>query len=347
MENKLILTKIQQILVILNKYNLINSFENMNEITKWVSKLNNLQINNLLSLNIDPNLIKFDTKLLINKDLLNTNDYLKRINAFISIKNAEGWYHLFDNMLNPDFLNSNKFYQDIETLKRAKCAQTPLWIIGEKTFIDSPYHDEDFDLLITATNSNKELGHILSEVIATVISNDDSINSKHHKTDLNIIVKYGSEVLQGPYSYPKASIGYLAINKVSLNDPYHIENMELLANNSDIGNFLYPIMTNEQVINKPYYRRIIEEMIEYKNNEHYAFMLCCYTVGFEKAKLACYIDQLHLEREISRLYNIDEILKKIDEKLNTVDGNYHEITRYEIEAKDNKKKLIKLKFFNK
>lgn len=347
MENKLILTKIQQILVILNKYNLINSFENMNEITKWVSKLNNLQINNLLSLNIDPNLIKFDTKLLINKDLLNTNDYLKRINAFISIKNAEGWYHLFDNMLNPDFLNSNKFYQDIETLKRAKCAQTPLWIIGEKTFIDSPYHDEDFDLLITATNSNKELGHILSEVIATVISNDDSINSKHHKTDLNIIVKYGSEILQGPNSYPKASIGYLAINKVSLNDHYHIENMELLANNSDIGNFLYPIMTNEQVINKPYYRRIIEEMIEYKNNEHYAFMLCCYTVGFEKAKLACYIDQLHLEREISRLYNIDEILKKIDEKLNTVDGNYHEITRYEIEAKDNKKKLIKLKFFNK
>ena len=347
MENKLILTKIQQILVILNKYNLINNFENMNEITKWVSKLNNLQINNLLSLNIDPNLIKFDTKLLINKDLLNTNDYLKRINAFISIKNAEGWYHLFDNMLNPDFLNSNKFYQDIETLKRAKCAQTPLWIIGEKTFIDSPYHDEDFDLLITATNSNKELGHILSEVIATVISNDDSINSKHHKTDLNIIVKYGSEILQGPNSYPKASIGYLAINKVSLNDPYHIENMELLANNSDIGNFLYPIMTNEQVINKPYYRRIIEEMIKYKNNEHYAFMLCCYTVGFEKAKLACYIDQLHLEREISRLYNIDEILKKIDEKLNTVDGNYHEITRYEIEAKDNKKKLIKLKFFNK
>lgn len=347
MENKLILTKIQQILVILNKYNLINSFENMNEITKWVSKLNNLQINNLLSLNIDPNLIKFDTKLLINKDLLNTNDYLKRINAFISIKNAEGWYHLFDNMLNPDFLNSNKFYQDIETLKRAKCAQTPLWIIGEKTFIDSPYHDEDFDLLITATNSNKELGHILSEVIATVISNDDSINSKHHKTDLNIIVKYGSEVLQGPYSYPEASISYLAIDKVSLNDPYHIENMELLANNSDIGNFLYPIMTNEQVINKPYYRRIIEEMIEYKNNEHYAFMLCCYTVGFEKAKLACYIDQLHLEREISRLYNIDEILKKIDEKLNTVDGNYHEITRYEIEAKDSKKKLIKLKFFNK
>lgn len=347
MENKLILTKIQQILVILNKYNLINSFENMNEITKWVSKLNNLQINNLLSLNIDPNLIKFDTKLLINKDLLNTNDYLKRINAFISIKNAEGWYHLFDYMLNPDFLNSNKFYQDIETLKRAKCAQTPLWIIGEKTFIDSPYHDEDFDLLITATNSNEELYCKLSEVIATVISNDDSINSKHHKTDLNIIVKYGSEILQGPNSYPKASIGYLAIDKVSLNDPYHIENMELLANNSDIGNFLYPIMTNEQVINKPYYRRIIEEMIEYKNNEHYAFMLCCYTVGFEKAKLACYIDQLHLEREISRLYNIDEILKKIDEKLNTVDGNYHEITRYEIEAKDNKKKLIKLKFFNK
>ena len=347
MKNELNLTKTQQILVVLNKYNLLISFGNLGEIINWISELNSLQISNLLSLNIDPDSIKFDTNLLINKDLLNTNDYLKRINALISIKNAEGWYHLFDNMLNPDFLNSDKFYQDIETLKKAKCAQTPLWIIGEKTFIDSPYHDEDFDLLITATNSNEELYCKLSEVIATVISNDDSINSKHHKTDLNIIVKYGSKILQGPNSYPKASIGYLAINKVSLNDPYHIENMELLANNSDIGNFLYPIMTNEQVINKPYYRRIIEEMIEYKNNEHYAFMLCCYAVGLEKATLACYINQLHLKREISRLYNIDEILKKIEEKLNTVDGNYHEITRYEIESKDNKKKLIKLKLLKK
>lgn len=323
----------KQILEILNKYNLMRCFENENDIDTWISKLNQLQVNNLLNLKIEPSLIKFDTELLIDKNLLNVTDYEDRVAALVSIENADGWYHLFDAMLNPDFLNSPKFYQDIETLKRAECAQTPLWIIGEKTFIDSPYHDEDFELLVTAKNdSNRELDFILWQVIATIAGNADSIKSKYHRDDLKRIMKYGSEALQMPYTYPESSMSNLAVNAVSLNDPYHTENMEILANNIDIGNYLYPIMTDKKTIKKPYYRRIIREMIEHKDNIPYVFMLCCYAEGLEKAGLSKRLNEAFLEHRIAENYDLNEILNKIDEKLNIVDGTYRDITRYELET---------------
>lgn len=341
----------KQIIETLNNYDITETFENMEEFNNWFSKLNELQIRNILSLNLDPDLIKFDTELLINLDLLNTVDYLKRVKALVSIKNAEGWYHLFDRMLNPDFLNSPKFYQDIEILKRAESAQTPLWIIGEKDFIDSPYHDEDFELLVTAKdNSERKLDFVLSEVIATVAGNIDSIKSEYHKTDLETIVKYGSDVLQTPHSYPEHSISYLAINKVSLNDRFHLENMELLANNPEIGNYLYPIMTNEEVINKPFYRRIIEEMIEHKDNKYYAFMLCYYAIGYKAARSAQFLEELGFDYQIEKEYDFEELLKKIDEKLNVIDDEFREVSVYELETSktiEQPKSLIKRIFSKK
>lgn len=348
-ENKLMFKK--NIIEILNKYDIIEIFENVEEYNNWFSKLNELQIRNILSLNIDPELIKFDTELLINLDLLNTTDYLKRVEILVSIKNADGWYHLFDRMLNPDFLNSPKFYQDIETLKRAESAQTPLWIIGKKDFIDSPYHDEDFELLVTAKDtSERKLDFVLSEVIATVVSNIDSIKSKYHKIDLETIVKYGSSVLQTPHSYPEHSISYLAVNKVSLNDIFHLENMEILANNPEIGNYLYPIMTNEEVINKPFYRRIIEEMIEHKDNKYYAFMLCYYAVGYKAAKSAQFLNEHNFDFEISKNYDYADLLKIIDEKLNIIDGEFKEGSVHELgtsKPKEKHKSLIKRMFSKK
>ena len=169
-ENELLCQK--QIIDVLNKYGLVDSFNDIGDLNIWISKLNKLQISNLLSLNIDSGVIKFDHELLINLDLLNTTDYEKRVQALVSIENADGVYHLFDKMLNPYFLNSPKFYQDIETLKRAESAQYPLWIIGENDFIDSPYHDCDFELLVTVKdNSEQKLDFVVREVIATIAGN--------------------------------------------------------------------------------------------------------------------------------------------------------------------------------
>lgn len=320
----------------LKKYNLLNTFSSKAELYKWLIGLNQLEKNNILSLNVEPTSIKFNLKLLINRNLLNTLDYNKRIRELISIKNAEGWYHLFDRMLELEFLNSGKFYQDIETLKRAKCAQTSLWIIGDYTFINSPYHDEDFELLVTSKdNSGKDFDYVVWDSIATVAKSYDSIYSKYgyHRKDLQTIVKYGATALQMSGTYPESGINKLAIHPISLKDKYHLENMEILAQNQEIGNFLYAVMASPIAIKKRNYRDIIREMVEHKNNISYVFLICYYAIGEKGAIDAQNILEHNYFYEIKTTYNIDELLEKVDEKFNVVDGEVKDITVYEIENK--------------
>ena len=317
----------------LKKYDIVDTFLSSEELNKWISELCDLEIKNILSLNIEPGSIKFDSELLINKNLLNTFDYIKRVETLVSIENAEGWYHLFHRMLRPEFLNSEKFYQDIEILKKAKCAQIPLWIIGESSFINSPYHDEDFNLLVTSRDSSDDNSdYLVWDAIATVAENDDSIHSSYHRQDLQTIIRYGSKSLQTSHSYPEGSINNLAVNAVSLKDNYHPENMEILAQNTEIGNFLYAVMTDSDAIKRSDYRRIIREMVDNKSNISYVFLVCYYAIG-EKAIDAQNIILHNYYLEIVSSYNIDELLKKIDEKLKlnvVIDGKIKEETIYEI-----------------
>lgn len=353
-KNEVTNLNIEKIIKQLEKYNILDFSLSEEELEKWLLSLNDLEIQNILSLNINPQNIKFSSKLLIDKNLLNTSDYLKRVEALVSIKNAEGWYHLFDNMLRPEFLYSEKFYQDIETLKRAECAQTPLWIIGESTFINSKYHDEDFELLVTAKDTcGNKLDYVVWDNIATIAGNEDSINSEYHRQDLQTIVKYGSESLQTSYSYPEGSISYLAINPVSLQDNYHLENMEILAQNIEIGNFLYAVMTDENAIKKDNYRRIIREMIENKDNIGYVFLVCYYAVG-EKAIDAQNVLVYNYYHEIKSYYDINELLEKVDEKINVINGDCNEQLVYEIgvseykqEQTNSKIKILIKKIFGK
>ncbi len=336
---------VEDIVKQLKKYNIFLSKEELND---WILGLNNLEIHNILSLDVEPEYIQFDGKLLIDRNLLNTLDYNNRVKALVSIKNAEGWYHLFDKMLTPEFLNSDKFYQDIETLKRAKCAQTPLWIIGESDFINSPYHDEDFELLVTAKDtSGEDFDYVVWDAIATVAKNYDSINSDYHKQDLQLIVKYGSKALHMSDMYPKSSIHCLAINPISLKDDYHLENMEILAQNMEIGNFLYAVMINKDAIQGRNYRTIIREMVENKNNISYVFLVCYYAIGEEATVRVQNILSRNYFYEIKRSYNIAELLKKVDERINVIDGEFKEIISHEIECHDTeeniKNEVVKIK----
>jgi len=336
-----------QIIKQLKKYDITSTFPSQEDLDKWVSNLNELEINNILSLNIDSKNIKFSKELLIDKNLLNTSDYIKRVEALVSIKNAEGWYHLFDRMLRPEFLYSNKFYSDIETLKKAECAQTPLWIIGEPEFINSPYHDEDFELLVTAKDtSGKQFDYVVWDAIATIAGNADSIKSEYHRQDLQTIVKYGAKSLQLSHSYPESCINYLAINPISLKDQYHLENMEILAQNTEIGNFLYAIMTDSKTIKSLNYRRIINEMVENKENMHYVFLVCYYALG-QKAVDAQNIVHYNYYYDLKYYHNLKELLKQVEEKLNIIDSDYKDVTVYEIEDQDKQKSLIKRIFSKK
>lgn len=310
----------QSIVDKLFKYDLLGEFSSTKEMLKWISKLNKQQTKNILSLNIDREIIKFDTKLLINENLLNTDDYLNRVNTIVSIDNAKGYEHLFKYLVTPEFLKSEKFYKDIETLKRADCAQKPLWIIGEPDFINSPYHDEDFELLVTAKdNSDKKLDSIVQEAIATIAECDNSIKSGYHKVDLNTVMKYGSKALQLTHSYPESGINILATNPVSLKSKYHLEDMKILAENQEIGNFLYAVMTDSRVVKRKNYRKIVKEMVDNKDNKEYVFLVCYYAIGEEKTKFAQYINDFYDFNLNRHTEDIPGVLKSIDKKINSDD----------------------------
>lgn len=125
--------------------------------------------------------------------------------------------------------------------------------------------------------------------------------------------------------------------------------MEILANNVEIGNYLYPLMTNEEVINKPYYRRIIHEMIEHKDNKHYAYLLCYYAVGPNKTKQAQYINECFFDYDILYKYDINELLRLVDDKLNVIDTEFKDVNQKEITTskKEEKTKSLIKRIFKK
>lgn len=260
---------LKQIIKQIKKYELTEIFPDTQEFKKWVSKLNNTQINNFLGLDIDLEEIRKLRYLLINDNLLNSQDYKQKVTAISTLKNGDGCWHLFSVICNPNFLNSKNFYKDIKMLSKADTARYGLWILGEDTFINSKYHDEDLKLLVETHDTNKDnpLDFVVSDAIATVASNIDSIKSPHHRTDMKLIATVGSDFLQTSHSYPKHSLNNLAIDKVSLTDKYHSENMQILISNPIASEFLYIIMTDINFVKGKNYRKEVEALANAKSKK--------------------------------------------------------------------------------
>lgn len=258
---------LKQITKQIKKYELVDSFTDEQEVEKWILKLNQTQIDNFINLDIDLKEIKNLKHLLINSDLLNCKDYQQKVEAISKLKNGHGCWHLFDNICNPNFLQSKNFYKDIEMLSKADTARYGLWILGKDDFINSPYHDEDLKLLVETHDINIEnpLDFVVSDAIATVAGNIDSIKSPYHRADIRLIANSGSNCLQTSSSYPKDSINNLAIDKVSLKDIYHFENMQILATNPIASEFLYMIMTDSNFVNGENYRKEIKALLTAKS----------------------------------------------------------------------------------
>ena len=258
---------LKQIIEQIKKYELTESFSDVEEFKKWASKLNSVQINNFLSLDIDLEEIRNLRHLLINSDLLNCKDYKQKVDAISTLKNGDGCWHLYSNICSTNFLKSKNFYKDIEMLSKADTARYGLWIIGKDTFINSPYHDEDLKLLVETHDPNKDkpLDFVVSDALATVASNLDSIISPYHQADMELIATSGSDCLQMSNSYPEHSLNNLAVNKVSLADKYHLENMQILATNPIASEFLYIIMTDPNFIKGKNYRKEVDALVNAKS----------------------------------------------------------------------------------
>lgn len=253
----------------IRKYNLEKAFDTPKDFDKWLNNLSAKQIKNFNSLAVEPSEIQFPVSFLIDEDLLNCDDYNNRIIAMSKIRNADGWYHLFDRLCSPNFLNSKNYYYDMEMISKAPSAQHPLWIVDEDAFINSPYHKEDLKLIIEAKDTPKEDGNeldwLVEEALTVVAGNADSINSPYHQKDMQLIAHSGSESLQMSHSYPESSLNNLATNSISLKDKYHLENMQILAQNPTAGEYLYELMTNPEIIKGKYYRNEVNALATAKS----------------------------------------------------------------------------------
>lgn len=152
------------------------------------------------------------------------------------------------NLLKLSFLNSKSFYEDMEMLSKANNIKCGLTIIGDKNFMDSPYHREDLKLI----SESKVGGWSLSKVA----KNQDSICSPYHRADMELISKTNRH---------KEYLSDLATNKVSLNDKYHLENMQILSQSINgfehlTDKYLFEIMTNSKFVEGKNYRKEIEAL---------------------------------------------------------------------------------------
>ena len=253
----------------IKKYELTKEFNNLKEFEEWISKLNRKQIKNFNNLIINPEEIIFPKKLLINENLLNCDNYNKRVKAMCKLKNGENCWHLFDKLCSPNFLRSKNYYQDIDIISKADNARYALCVISDDTFINSKYHEEDLRLIVEAKDTvyegKKQADWLVREALATVACNQDSINSPYHQKDMQLIATIGSEHLQINEEKPLHSINNLAINKVSLKDHYHLQNMQILAKSPISSNYLYKIMTDKDIIKGKYYRAEVEALANAKS----------------------------------------------------------------------------------
>ena len=132
-------------------------------------------------------------------------------------------------------------------------------------------------------------------------------------------MKYGSKALQLTHSFPESGINILATNPVSLKSKYHLEDMKILAENQEIGNFLYAVMTDSRVVKRRNYRKIVKEMVDNKDNKEYVFLVCYYALGEEKTKFAQSFNDFYVFNFSRHREDIPDVLKSIDKKINSDD----------------------------
>lgn len=247
----------------IKEYNLFKNFKNIEKLSIWLHQLSEEEASRFLSLSIPPEDIVFPKKLLINNNLLQCEDYLKRVEAMNQLTNGDGLWHLFERLCSNNFLHSKNYYHDMNLLKDSENLQYGLWVINDDEFIDSPYHLEDLKMILGAKDaSGNDLDFLVASALATVAKSKDSLQSPYHEKDMKFIAKIGSSFLQEEHSYPEHSVNHLALNKASLKDQYHLENMKILSENYSVRRYLYPIMTGKEYIHGKYYREEINALVQ-------------------------------------------------------------------------------------
>ena len=88
--------ELRSIIEQIKRYNLTNAFSSPEALDKWLENLNNRQIQNLITLDINPEELTVPRSVIINENILNCEDYKQKLKALSKVQNCDGFYHLFD-----------------------------------------------------------------------------------------------------------------------------------------------------------------------------------------------------------------------------------------------------------
>lgn len=299
--------QMKKILKQLKRYSIVETFDSVEEFNNWLNHLTVKQINSLNGLSIDSSEILFPKKILINKDLLNCDDYNNRIKALSKIKIRDGFWYFFKNLCNPHFLNRSSFYSDVDTLSKSDNdygVKSVMWAIEHDDFLNSKYYEEDFQRILESKNNDNYLSH--------VAVCKDSINSPYHQKDMELIEKVNQDCFSVYGCVGVEGLDALATNKVSLKDKYHLENMKIISEHPQYKDYLYKIMTDNYYIKGKYYRDEVNALVNAKSDVK-ALAIYAYITNYQKDYDYEYYDllsSLKLEYEFNYSNLIFELNRK-------------------------------------
>ena len=201
----------------------------------------------------------------------------KQINNFINLDiNPNEAASVSKAIINDCILNSDEYFEIVKLLIELKKKNSNFNFSFSWKYNKHLYEDLKSLLRLNITEKNK--GFITE--IMFLLGKPLFINSMYHQEDLETIIN--------AFNANNLSLNYLtdlAANTNSLNDPYHLANMQILAENPVAIDYLYLIMKNKHMINGKYYQSEIAALYASPSEIHAASLyefICNIPRNFKK-----------------------------------------------------------------
>lgn len=192
----------------------------------------------------------------------------KQISNFINLNiNPNEVVIIGEAIINDCILKSDEYIEIVKLLIELKKKSSYINFNYSWAYNKRLYEDLKSLLRLNITEKNEEF----IMVIMSLLGEPSFINSIHHQEDLETIIN--------AFNANNSALDYLinlAANSNSLNDPYHLANMRILAEYPVAIDYLYTLMTTEYTIKSKYYQSEIAALYASPSEIHaaslYSFM---------------------------------------------------------------------------
>ena len=192
----------------------------------------------------------------------------KQISNFINLNiNPNEVVIIGEAIINDCILKSDEYIEIVKLLIELKKKSSYINFNYSWAYNKRLYEDLKNLLRLNITEKNEEF----IMVIMSLLGEPSFINSMYHKEDLETIIN--------AFNANNSALDYLinlAANSNSLNDPYHLANMQIISEDPVAIDYLYTLMTTEYTIKSKYYQSEIAALYASPSEIHaaslYSFM---------------------------------------------------------------------------